>query len=45
MELTDLNAQELAKGYRAREFSAVDATKACLARIDKENQKDRKSVV
>lgn len=39
MELTDLSAAELAKGYRAKQFSAVDVTKACLARIDKENSK------
>lgn len=39
MELTDLSAGELAKGYRAKEFSAVDATKAFLARIEKENPK------
>lgn len=39
MELTDLSATELAKGYRAKEFSALDATKACLARIASENPK------
>ena len=39
MDLTDLTASELAKGYRAREFSAVDATSAFLARIEKENPK------
>ena len=39
MELTDLSATELAKGFRAKEFSAVEATKACLARIEKENPK------
>jgi aspartyl-tRNA(Asn)/glutamyl-tRNA(Gln) amidotransferase subunit A len=38
-ELTDLSAGELAKGYRAKEFSAVDATTAFLARIEKENPK------
>jgi aspartyl-tRNA(Asn)/glutamyl-tRNA(Gln) amidotransferase subunit A len=37
MELTDLSAGELAKGYRAKTFSAVDVTKACLAKIEKEN--------
>ncbi|MBI3573485.1 Asp-tRNA(Asn)/Glu-tRNA(Gln) amidotransferase subunit GatA [Candidatus Kaiserbacteria bacterium] len=39
MELTDLSAAELAKGYRAKEFSAVDVTKAHLARIESENPK------
>lgn len=37
MELTDLTAKELAKGYRAGEFSSVDATKASLQKIGKEN--------
>ncbi len=39
MELTDLNAQELAKGYRTKEFSVVDVVKAHLIRIEKENPK------
>jgi aspartyl-tRNA(Asn)/glutamyl-tRNA(Gln) amidotransferase subunit A len=39
MELTDLSAGELAKGYRAKEFSALDATRAHLARIESENPK------
>lgn len=39
MELTDLTAKELAKGYRAKEFSAVDVARACLARIGTENPK------
>ncbi len=37
MDLTDLSAKELAKGYRARTFSAVDVAKAHVARIEKEN--------
>ncbi len=37
MELTDLTAKEIAKGYRAKEFSAVDVTRAHLLRIEKEN--------
>ncbi len=39
MELTDLSAAELAKGYRTKEFSAVDAAEAHLTRIEKENPK------
>jgi aspartyl-tRNA(Asn)/glutamyl-tRNA(Gln) amidotransferase subunit A len=39
MELTDLSAIEIAKGYRAKEFSAVDVTKAHLKRIESENPK------
>jgi aspartyl-tRNA(Asn)/glutamyl-tRNA(Gln) amidotransferase subunit A len=38
-ELTDLTAKELAKGYRAKEFSSVDVTKASLSKIEKENPK------
>ena len=38
-ELTDLSAKEIAAGYRAKEFSAVDVTRAHLARIEKENPK------
>ncbi len=39
MELTDLSAAELTKGYRAKAFSALDVTKAHLARIEGENPK------
>jgi aspartyl-tRNA(Asn)/glutamyl-tRNA(Gln) amidotransferase subunit A len=39
MELTDLTVAELAQGYRAKEFSAVDATQAFLNKIEKENPK------
>ena len=39
MELTDLTAKELAKGYRAKKFSAVDVTQAHLSRIAAENPK------
>ena len=39
MELTDLSVKELAKGYRAKEFSASDVVKAYLAKIEKENPK------
>jgi aspartyl-tRNA(Asn)/glutamyl-tRNA(Gln) amidotransferase subunit A len=39
MELTDVSATELAKGYRAKKFSAVDVAEAYLARIEKENPK------
>ncbi len=39
MELTDLSAAELAKGYRTKEFSALDAVNAYLARIATENPK------
>jgi len=38
-ELTDLTAKDIAKGYRAKEFSAVDVTRAHLARIESENPK------
>lgn len=38
-DLTDLTAVELAKGYRAKAFSAVDATRAHLTRIESENPK------
>jgi len=37
MDITELSGKELAEGYRARTFSAVDAVKAHLARIEKEN--------
>lgn len=37
MELTDLNAQEIAAGYKKGEFSAVDVTRAHLAVIEKRN--------
>lgn len=39
MELTDLTAVELGKGYRAKEFSPADIVTAYLARIEKENPK------
>lgn len=39
MELTDLTAKEIAKGYRAKEFSAMDVTQAHLSRIAIENPK------
>lgn len=39
MELTDLSGKELAEGYRAKKFSAVEVTRAHLARIKKENPK------
>lgn len=38
-DLTELSATELARGYRAKEFSALEATRAHLARIEKENPK------
>ena len=37
MELTDLSAKELAKGYRAKEFSATDAVSTHLSAIEKQN--------
>lgn len=37
MELTDLNAKEIAAGYAKKEFSAVDVTKAHLGAIEKRN--------
>lgn len=37
MELTDLSTKELAKGYRAKEFSAVDVARAHLHAIEKQN--------
>ncbi len=39
MKLTDLSATELGKGYRKKEFSAVDVAKAHLDRIGKENER------
>lgn len=39
MKLTDLNTKELAKGFRAKEFSAVEVTRACLSLIEQENPK------
>jgi aspartyl-tRNA(Asn)/glutamyl-tRNA(Gln) amidotransferase subunit A len=39
MDLTDLTAKDLAKGYRAKEFSAVDVTRAHLKKIEVENPK------
>lgn len=39
MELTDVSVRDLAKGYRAREFSAVDVLRAHHAKIEKENPK------
>ena len=39
MELTELSATELAKGYRTKAFSALEATQSCLARIATENPK------
>ena len=36
-DLTDLTAGELAKGYRAKEFTALDVTRAHLKRIESEN--------
>ncbi len=39
MELTDLSAKEIAHGYRAKTFSAVDVAHAHLTRTDKENPK------
>lgn len=38
-ELTNLSAVELAKGYRAKEFSALEVTRAHLKRIEAENPK------
>lgn len=38
-ELTDLSAKEIAAGYRAKEFSALDVTRAHLTRIEAENPK------
>ena len=38
-DLTELSAKELAVGYRAKEFSAVDVTGAYLSQIEKENPK------
>lgn len=38
-ELTDLTAKELAVGYRAKQFSAVEVTRAHLKRIEIENPK------
>src|SRR5262245_35669166 len=35
MELTDLSMQELAGKLAARETSSVEATRACLARVEK----------
>lgn len=37
MELTDLSAGEIAKGLRAKEFSAVDVTRAHLKKISERN--------
>ena len=37
MELTDLSAGEIAKGYRTKIFSSVEVTKAHIDRIQKEN--------
>ncbi|MEK9177221.1 MAG: amidase, partial [Patescibacteria group bacterium] len=37
MELTDLTAQELLKGYRSKEFSPRDVVRAYLGRIEREN--------
>ena len=37
MELTDLSAQAIAKGLRAKEFSAVDVTRAHLNKISEKN--------
>ena len=39
MELTDLGGKELAEGYRAKNFSAVDVTRTHLKRIESENPK------
>ncbi len=39
MELTDLSAGELAKGFAKKEFSALDVTRAHHARIETENPK------
>ena len=39
MQLTDLTGKDLAAGFRAKTFSAVDVTRAHLARIEKENPK------
>lgn len=39
MELTALSAKELAVGYRAKEFSAMDVMQAHLDRIETENPK------
>lgn len=36
-ELTDLGVRDLAKGYRAKDFSAVDVAKAHVEKIEKEN--------
>lgn len=38
-DLTSLTAKEIAKGYRAKEFSAVDVTQAHLKKIEEENPK------
>ena len=38
MELTDLSATELARGYRAKEFSPSDVTEAYFAHIEKNNR-------
>ncbi|MBV9349465.1 MAG: Asp-tRNA(Asn)/Glu-tRNA(Gln) amidotransferase subunit GatA [Patescibacteria group bacterium] len=38
MELPELSATAIAKGYRAKEFSAVDVTRTHLSRIEKENK-------
>lgn len=37
MDVTTLNAAELARGYRAGEFTAVDVAKAYLKKIEEEN--------
>jgi len=37
VELTDLSVGELAKGYRAKEFSPVDVVRAYLGRIERED--------
>ncbi len=39
MNLTDLSATDIAAGYRAKEFSAVEVTRAHLKRIETENPK------
>jgi aspartyl-tRNA(Asn)/glutamyl-tRNA(Gln) amidotransferase subunit A len=38
-DLTELSAKEIARGYRAKEFSALEVAKAHLARIEAENPK------
>lgn len=38
-DLTDLTAAELAKGYRAKEFTATEVTGAYLTKIESENPK------